>query len=42
METSDLWVILSYSSLSMPHALVVLLCSNDLTHQSCCESDVEQ
>jgi hypothetical protein len=41
METSDLRVTISHTSLDMPHAFIVLLCSNDLTPQGGCEDDAE-
>jgi hypothetical protein len=42
METSNLWVTISHSSLDMAHAFISLLCSNDLVPQGGYEGDVEQ
>jgi hypothetical protein len=33
---------LLHSSLDVAHALIIILCSNDLTLQGGCEGDVEQ
>jgi hypothetical protein len=40
VETSNIWVILSHSSLDMAHAFIILLRYNDLTPQVGCEGDV--
>jgi hypothetical protein len=42
METSDLQVTFSHSSLNMTHAFVILLSSYDLSPQGWREGDVEQ
>jgi hypothetical protein len=42
VETSDLWITLSHSSVDMPHAFIMFWCSNDLTPQGRCESVVVQ
>jgi hypothetical protein len=42
VETNNLWVTISHSSLDMPHAFITLLRYSGLTPQGGCEGDVEQ
>jgi hypothetical protein len=42
MKTVDLRVTFLHSSLDVGHALIILLCNNDLIPQYWCEGDVVQ
>jgi hypothetical protein len=41
MEANNLWFTFLHSSLDVAHALIILLCCNDLTHQGGCGGNVE-